>query len=176
MSYLNQTRCNLQPAVLIKFNSTTYISCECSENFQKSFVTEHFWTAGTKLFNTSMPWNIHDTFCCHVGMCIYIKYGLRGKLNWNCYVHALVHQMWMRPIGQFTVGERNCKELEKDSWLRGRTESWELLSETNLLLFVWRSFQVIVLALGMVQKTIMFEKNVAEMSYYYRYQNTMVWL
>ena len=62
MSYLNRTSCSLQPAVLIKYNSTTCISCECFENFQNSFVTEHLCMAGTKLFNTWMHLNIHNSF------------------------------------------------------------------------------------------------------------------
>ena len=129
MSYLNHTSCSLQPAVLIKYNSTTCISCECFGNFQNSFVTEHFCMAGTKLFNTWMHLNIHNTFCWHVRMCIYIKGWLGGKWDWNCYLHTLVYEVWMRPIiGQLAAGEWNCKELK-------RMADWE--GEQNLRVIIW---------------------------------------
>ena len=53
-------------------------------------------------------------------MCIYIKDWFGGKLEWDCYAHALESEMWMTVIGQFLV--RDLWRTKKDGGLSRRSE------------------------------------------------------
>ena len=57
VSYLKQLNCNLQTATLVNRTPPRVFSCECSENFQNSFFTEHLWRVGSK------RWNVYLLIC-----------------------------------------------------------------------------------------------------------------